>query len=60
MPKSDTPIIFSLSLVTVGVQVACVRSGVGISKDFVVQRVWYLFQKALTHYSLVALEGVNS
>ena len=32
IPKSDAPIIFSLSPVTTGIYVACIGSGVGISE----------------------------
>ena len=52
MPKSDDPVIFSLSPVTTGVKVACIGSGLGISED---QRVCYLLQWALTYWAQVTL-----
>ena len=33
IPKSEAPIILSLSPVTASVEVACIGSGVGISED---------------------------
>ena len=44
VPKSDAPIIFSLSPVTTGVYAACIGSGLGISEDLVAQRS-YVFQQ---------------